>query len=125
MVTEPQLSTPLTAYETSAPQKPGSFPTVMFAGQSATGGLVSTTVIVCVQEEAFPHSSVAVQVLVMVSVFPHPAAELSENVIPAVPQPSDPVAVPVEAGEVSPPHSTVVLAGQVIVGGVESTIVIV
>ena len=73
----------------------------------------------------FPQSSVAVHVLMIVSVLPHPVDTLSENVIVAVPQPSDPVAVPVPVGDVSPPHSTVASAGQVIEGGVVSTTVIV
>jgi hypothetical protein len=124
-VTDPQLSDPPTVYDTTAPHIPASLPTVMLEGQLAIGDVVSTIVMVCVQVDEFPQSSVAVHVLVMVSVFPQPAAELSENVIVAVPQPSVPVAVPVLAGEVSPPHSTVVLAGQLIDGGVASTTVMV
>ena len=61
----------------------------------------------------------------MTSVFPQPAAEESEKVIVTLPQPSVPVAVPVLAGEVSPPHSTDTFAGQETVGIVVSSTVIV
>ena len=87
------------------------------------GGMVSTTVMVCTQDEVFPHSSVAVHVLEMISVPPQPGTELSVKVIAGVPQASVPVANPVDAGDVSSPHSTVTLAGHTITGGVVSTTV--
>lgn len=67
----------------------------------------------------------AVQVLVITSVLPQFDADVSENVLVTVPQPSDDVANPVPVGEVSPPHSTVTFAGQLTNGGVVSTTVIV
>jgi len=73
----------------------------------------------------FPHSSVAVQVRVIVSVLPQLAAEASLKVIATVPQVSAPVAVPVAAGSVGSVHSTVASAGKVNDGGVVSTTVIV
>jgi hypothetical protein len=92
------------------------------AGQVTTGGVVSVTVIICVQVELFPEASVAVHVLVMVSVrTPHPGTELSLNVIVGLGSVSSvAVAAPVFAGEVSSPHSIPTSAGQVITGGVVS-----
>ena len=68
-----------------------------------------------------PHASVAVQVRVIVSVLPQPGTELSLKVIATVPQMSEPVAMPVADGSVDIPHSTVASAGQLILGGVVST----
>src|SRR5207247_2096488 len=99
--------------------------TVVFAGQVIAGGVVSTTVIVCWQVLLLPHASVAVKVRVIVSVLPQPGTLVSLNVTVVAPQVSEAVAVPVAAGLVSPVHSTVAFAGQVIVGGVVSTTVIV
>ena len=50
---------------------------------------------------------------------------ISKKVIVTFPQPSVAVAIPVAAGEVSAPHSTVASAGHVITGCVVSTTVIV
>lgn len=86
---------------------------------------MSTTVMVCVHVAVLPHGSVAVQVLVITSVLPQFDTVVSENVFVTVPQPSVAVGKPVPVGEVSPPHSTVAFAGQIITGGVVSTTVIV
>jgi len=72
-----------------------------------------------------PHSSVAVQVRVIVSVLPQLAAETSLKVIATDPQVSAPVAEPVEAGSVDSVHSTIASAGTVNEGAVVSTTVIV
>ena len=72
-----------------------------------------------------PQSSVAVQVLVIVVVVPQPGVSTSENVIATPPQVSLPVATPVSPGSVDELQSPDTLAGQVIVGGVVSTTVIV
>ena len=61
----------------------------------------------------------------MVPVFPHAGVKLSLKVMATVPHPSDPVAIPVAAGAVDIPHSTVASAGQVILGGVVSTTVMI
>ena len=67
----------------------------------------------------------AVQVLVITSVKPQPTTDVSAKVIIGVGSISSiAVAVPVPAGVVSPPHSTVTSVGQVITGGVVSKIVI-
>ena len=56
---------------------------------------------------------------------PQAGAKESLKVIATVPQMSDPVAMPVSAGAVDIPHSTVASAGQVIEGGVVSTTVMI
>jgi hypothetical protein len=89
------------------------------------GGVVSTIVMIWLQLDGLPEASVAVQVRVITPVLPQAAAKLSLLVMMAVPQLSLPVAVPVLAGSVSSLHSTVTSAGQVTVGGVLSTNVIV
>src|SRR5690349_20103299 len=61
----------------------------------------------------------------MVPAFPQPGGNVSLCVTPASPHMSLAVAVPVAVGLVSPVHSTVLSSGQVIVGGVVSTILIV
>ena len=63
----------------------------------------------------------AVHVRVIVSVLPQPGTLASLYVIATAPQLSVPVAEPVAAGLVSPVHSTVAAAGQVMVGAVVST----
>ena len=99
--------------------------TVALSGQVIDGGVVSTTVIVCAQLVLCPHWSVAVQVRVIVSVFPQPGTETSLLLIVTVPQVSEPVAEPLAATLVSAGHSSVWFAGQVIDGLVVSTTVIV
>ena len=54
-----------------APQVLGSFSTTISLAQVTTGGVVSTTVIVCMQVSVFPAASVASQVLVIVFELPH------------------------------------------------------
>ena len=82
---------------------------------------MSTTVIVCTQVDELLLASVAVQVLVITSVLPQPETEVSEKVTAGDgSQTSVAVAVPVFAGEVSSPHSTVTLAGHEITGAVVS-----
>ncbi len=69
----------------------------------------------------FPQASVAVQVLMKVPTTGQ--AEVSIKMLPsvkvmvAVPQPVIAVAIPVIAGSVGSPHSTVASRGQVIIGG--------
>ena len=58
-------------------------------------------------------------------VLPQAAANVSVWLMVVLPHVSLAVASPVAAGVVSLPHWTVVLAGQVIVGGVVSTVVMV
>ena len=66
-VTGPQLSVALTSdvTESTVGSVDGLQPRSPPAGTTLTGGVVSLTLIVCVYETSFPHSSVAVQVLVM------------------------------------------------------------
>ena len=99
--------------------------TVASAGQVISGGVVSTTVTVWVQLDALPHSSVAVQTREITSSWGQvPAAELSLSETDGSPsQLSVAVATPVAEEVLSPSHSTVASAGQVISGGVESTTV--
>ena len=96
---------------------------VKLAGQEITGGVLSSTTIVCIQLLELPQSSVATQVRVMVLSCGHaPPAVTSLNVTVGVPsQLSVAVAVPFAAGNVLDPHWIVVLAGQVIVGAVLSS----
>jgi hypothetical protein len=54
---------------------------VRLAGQVITGGVVSRTVIVCVQLAALPQASNAVQRRLMVYEPPHPGVMLSELVM--------------------------------------------
>src|SRR5258705_1223508 len=80
---------------------------------------------VCTQVSKLPQSSVAFEVRVMTPVLPQPGAKASVWLMATLPQVSLPVAEPWAAGVVSPVHSTVVLAGQVIDGLVVSTTVMV
>ena len=98
--------------------------TVVSAGQSMLGGVLSTTVMVWSQEATLPHSSVAVQVSVMTPALPQVGASWSEKSIETSPQSSAPVAQPVVSGSTAPVHSTVVSTGQLMLGGVSSTSVI-
>src|SRR5690606_40188283 len=102
--------------------------TVTLAGQVITGGVVSSTVIVCTQSLALPQLSTAVHVRSMVYVSGHePGMVVSEYVISVIGsvQLSVAVASPRDTGKVLSSHSTVTLAGQVITGGVVSSTVIV
>jgi hypothetical protein len=99
--------------------------TVTLVGHVITGGVVSTAAIVCGPLMLFPQASVAVQVRVITLVLPQPGALVSAWLIVTSPQVSNPVAVPVVAGLVSPLHSTVAASGKVRLGAVVSTTVIV
>ena len=93
--------------------------------QVICGGVVSRTVIVCGQEAVWPQASVAVHVRVITPVLPQTAAKESLDEIVTALHESTPVAKPDAAGAVDEPHSTVTFGGQVTVGFVVSTIVIV
>ena len=54
-----QLSVAVVTKLTVEPHTPGALSTVMFAGQVMTGGVVSCTMMVCVQVAALLHESVA------------------------------------------------------------------
>src|SRR5690606_267186 len=102
--------------------------TVTLAGQVITGGVVSSTVIVCMQSLALPQSSTAVHIRSIVYVSGHePGMVVSEYVMSVTGsvQLSVAVASPKTLGSISSSHSTVTLAGQVITGGVISSTVIV
>ena len=116
------VATPVALVDVEAEQS-----TVVLAGQVITGAWVSVTVIVCVQVLELPQLSVAVQVRVMTWLPAQlPAAVTSLCVTLATPlQSSTAVAVPVSAGTVEAVQSTVLLAGQVIVGGCVSVTVMV
>jgi hypothetical protein len=88
-----------------------------------TGGVLSSTKIVCVHELVFPQSSLAVQVLVIVnSCAQVPAIVTSLNVgVTLTSQLSVAVAEPVAAGAELVLHCMVVFAGHVICGGVLSS----
>src|SRR6185295_6478654 len=96
---------------------------VALGAQVISGAPVSTTVMVWLQSERLPQSSVADQVRVALKVFPHSAlvtVPITEIAISLALHSS------VAAGRVNihpMPHSTVVLGAQVIVGGVVSTTV--
>ena len=124
MVVLPQMSDPV-AMPVASGEVDIPHSTVASGGQTMAGGVVSTTVMIWVQVLVNPHSSVAVQVRVMVPVLPQAGAKLSLKVMFTPPQLSDPVAIPVASGEVDMPHSTVASGGQTMVGGVLSTIVMI
>src|SRR6186997_1142561 len=88
-----------------------------------TGGVLSSTTIVCVQVLELPQSSVAIQVRVIVDSCGHaPAIEASLKVKLGVPsQLSVAEGEPVLAGKVLAVHWMVILAGQVMTGGVLSS----
>src|SRR5436190_20490629 len=77
------------------------------------------------QVSKLPLSSVAFQVRVMTPVLPQPGAKASVWLMATLPRAEVRRAGPGVAGGVSPVHSTVVLAGQVIDGLVVSTTVMV
>jgi hypothetical protein len=100
---------------------------VTSSGQSMVGGVVSVTVIVCVQLEELPQLSVAVQVRVITESPAHmPGAIESLWPMLATPlQSSVAEAEPVLLGSVESPHSTRKFAGQPMLGPVVSVTVIV
>ena len=86
--------------------------------------MVSTSGMIWSRVLLFPHSSVAVQVRVMVSVFPLPVTMLSLASMVTALQLSVPVATPVAVDDVSVVHSMVTLSGQLIDGAMVSSTVI-
>jgi hypothetical protein len=126
---KPTVALPQLSAATAEPVLDGSMDspqaTWILAGQVRVGGVVSVTVMVCMQLLVLPHESVAVQVRVITRLFPHVARTLSTKTKEAELQLSSAVAKPVLTGLVEAPHSTVTLAGQEIVGPVVSAIVIV
>jgi hypothetical protein len=90
-----------------------------------TGGVLSSTKMVCAHVPVFPQSSVAIHVRVMVlSCGQAPATVTSENVIVRTgSQLSVAVAVPVLAGNVLAVHCTVIFAGHVTTGATLSMMV--
>ena len=88
----------------------------MLAGQVMTGGVLSSTTIVCVQVLVLPQSSKATQVLVMVSSCGHAPATVASLKVKEIDksQLSVAVGVPVLAGKVLAEHWIVILAGHVI-----------
>ena len=93
---------------------------VTSGGQVISGGVVSTTVMVCTQVELLPDSSVAVHVRTIVPALPQLGSHWLLCVIVTVPQVSVAVAWPVALGVVSAGHSRVTSGGQLISGGVVS-----
>ena len=91
------------------------------------GGVESSTVIICTHVDELLHASVALHVLVIMYSWGHPPATVaSKNVTTGIEQLSVAVASPVPGGKVFVLHCMVMLAGQdVIVGGVESSTIIV
>ena len=99
---------------------------VTFAGHVIEGGVESSTKIVWIQVDVFPHPSVEDHVLVIVLSWGQPPATVaSVNVRTGVEQLSEVVAVPVFAGNVLAVHWIVTLAGHVSMGAVLSLTVIV
>ncbi len=124
-VTKPQLSVavtrPVFATGTSATHS-----TVTGPGQVIDGGVLSSTVIVCVQSAKFPHASVARYVRTMVPPQAPPERAVSPSQLTVTaPQLSDAVTSPVFAGGTLARQSTVTGPGHPIDGGVLSSTVIV
>lgn len=93
--------------------------TVVLGGQTMVGSILSLTVITCKQLEVLPQASRAVQVRL---IRPLQGSNMpkgwSENVkVDVAPQLSVAVAVPAKLGVATFEQETVVLGGQVIVGG--------
>ena len=106
IATLPQISLPV-AVPFAAMLVSAGHSKVTSGGQLMNGGIVSTTVMICSQLTARPHSSVAVHVRVIDSVFPHPAMDTSLEVIVTLPQISLAVAILFAAMLVSAGHSSV------------------
>lgn len=96
---------------------------VTFGGQVMMGAVLSSTKIVCTQDELLPHASVATQVRVIVfSFMQEPATDTSVCVTTGpVSQLSVAVAFPVVAGVELAVHWIVVFGGHVIMGDVLSS----
>jgi hypothetical protein len=101
--------------------------TEAFAGHVKIGGLLSETMMLCMQLLLLPHASVATQVRIIVnSCGQIPAVVASvKPIIGAVSQLSVTVGVPVPGGNVLPLQSTDALAGHVKIGGLLSIMVMV
>src|SRR5687767_13763967 len=101
--------------------------TVTLGGQVIVGGVLSKTVIVCTQVDELLHASVALYVLVTVNRLIHVMLETTSPtcVTVAGPQLSVAVTAPVLTAGSWLAHCTVTFAGQVIVGGVLSSTVMV
>ena len=93
------------------------------AGHEITGGVVSSKVNVCTQVATLPQLSSAVHVLEMIS--GHDPLLVPLHVIVTPEQSSVAVAIPVDDGKVEALQSSVLFGGQVITGGVVSSIVII
>src|SRR5437762_13625251 len=89
-----------------------------FVGNVSAGGVVSRTVIICTQLFVLPQPSVAFQVRVIDLVPPQRFVTASLKVTLTALQVSWAVAVPVDAGAVLAPHSSVRSGGQMMDGGV-------
>ena len=129
--TAEQLSAPV-AIPVFAGEVSSSHSIVKSIGQVITGGVVSSTLIVCTQVLKLPQASVALHVLEIVYIYcgqpTVPCVLTSLKVMTTssgAEQLSIPVAIPVLFGEVSSSHSIVVFAAQIIVGGVVSSTVII
>src|SRR5688572_23073428 len=112
MATEPQTSTAVATPVTFVRVSPGHSRT-RFAGSVRAGGVVSRTVMVCSPLVLLPQESVAVQRRVITRVPPQALVTVSLKLRFTAPQLSWAVAVPVAAGAMLVPHSTVRLGGQV------------
>jgi hypothetical protein len=125
IVTAPQPSTAVAAPVTFVLVSVAGHSSTTSAGQVITGGVVSTTVIVCTQLALLPQASDAVQVRRITLVLPQRFVTESTKPIVVSPQPSRAVATPVELVLVSPGHSIVTFVGQIMLGGVVSRTVMV
>jgi len=102
--------------------------TVIAAGQVMVGGVLSNTVITCMQVAELPHASVERYVLLTIYRFTQvwfTVTSLTKVTTGAGPEQLSLVVTPAILGEgTNDAHCTVILAGQVIVGGVLSNTVI-
>src|SRR5688572_29833761 len=122
----PQLSDEVTLPVFTAGTS-GAHETVTFGGQVIVGGVLSNTVIVCIQVDELLHASVALYVLVTVYRLIHVMLATTSPTCVTVtgPQLSVAVTAPVLTAGSWLAHCTVTFAGQVIVGGLLSSTVIV
>src|SRR5205823_11378543 len=116
-MTAPQPSWAIATPVTFVRVSPGHSRT-RFVGSVKAGGVVSRTVMVCTQLALLPQESVAVQRREITRLPPQALVTVSLKLTTTEPQLSWPVAVPVAAGAVLAPHSSVTSAGQVMVGAV-------
>ena len=119
-----QLSEAVAAavYEAKLAVQPAPAATVVFAGQVMLGAVWSFTVTVKLQVPVLLLPSVAVKVTVWLprlSTVP----EIGDWLVVVVPQPPETVVDPLKLAKIAvqlPPAATVVLAGQVMVGGAQT-----